>query len=407
MQRPSVGGNGWRSATILGGATAYLRPATKAKSAGPARSLQPSWKAARRSASSSSSRRAALARGSNGSSRTSPRSWRQVPATAPSTRKVGNEWGALVWKMRPRCRSGRSWVRRAWTSRLASQVDRNRGGAGVPGSGRGASGRSNSSPPRSSRNRRGPDPLQHRPQPGQGQAGPGAQVGQGRRPEPGQVAADQVLEGLVGVGRPGAEPVGGQAVQVGPAPLPGARGRNPDHVDEEPDPGPDRPRRPPVGEQPEQLALAGRAGGQPLPDQGGGRLGVGAAELAAGRPDPPLLAGGPDGLGERRVVGGRDDVDGDPQQGRLDRRRSSSALSAGRGGSRAAATRGRRTARGRTGPGARRPVRGPRGRELRALEEELAGQQGPVELAGLEHTLGHGRQSIRGLRPRRRCRSPA
>jgi len=27
MQRPSVGGNGWRSATILGGATAYLRPA--------------------------------------------------------------------------------------------------------------------------------------------------------------------------------------------------------------------------------------------------------------------------------------------------------------------------------------------------------------------------------------------
>ena len=37
VERPSVGGNGWRSAMKLGGATAYLLPAATTKSAGPAR----------------------------------------------------------------------------------------------------------------------------------------------------------------------------------------------------------------------------------------------------------------------------------------------------------------------------------------------------------------------------------
>ena len=44
--------------------------------------------------------------------------------------KVGNDCGALVWKIFGRCSSGRKPVRRAWTSRLASQVPMKRGGAG-------------------------------------------------------------------------------------------------------------------------------------------------------------------------------------------------------------------------------------------------------------------------------------
>ena len=35
VQRPSVGGNGWRSATVLGGATAYYRPAGRANRRAP------------------------------------------------------------------------------------------------------------------------------------------------------------------------------------------------------------------------------------------------------------------------------------------------------------------------------------------------------------------------------------
>ena len=254
----------------------------------------------------------------------------------------------------------------------------------------------------------GPDPLQHRPQPGQGQAGPAAQVGQGRRAEPGQVAADQVLEGLVLVDPPGAEPVGGQAVQVGPAPLPGARRRHPDHVHPEPDPGPDRPRVAVVGEQPYQLGLAGRPAGEPLGDQGGGRLHVDPLQVAPDGPGPPLPAGGPDGLGERRVVGGRDDVDGDPEQGRLDRppvlEGPGQVVTAEVAQPRPQADVRRRGVLGlEAGDLLQRLGEGVAG----ALEEELAGQQGPVELAGGEHALGHGRQSTRGPRPARRCRRRA
>ncbi len=238
----------------------------------------------------------------------------------------------------------------------------------------------------------GPDPLQHRAQRGQGQAGPAAQVAEGRRAEPGQVAADQVLEG-VGLGDPpGPEPVGGQPVEVGPAALPGARRRDPDHVHPEPDAVPYRLGEPGGGEQPGQLGLAGRAGGEPFADQGGGGLDVDALQLAPRRPGPPVAAGAPDGLGERRVVGGRDDVDGDPQQGRLHRppllQRPGELLAAevaqprpeadiGRGGVLGLEP-GDLLERGRDGEG-------------RALEEQLAGEQGPVELAGREHTLGHGR----------------
>ena len=79
--------------------------------------------------------------GSKGSRAIVPSAWRQVPATAPSTRKVGNECGVRVEKMRGRKRSGRIPVRRAWTRSVASQVGRKRTGAGTSPAGRGAPGR--------------------------------------------------------------------------------------------------------------------------------------------------------------------------------------------------------------------------------------------------------------------------
>ena len=56
------------------------------------------WKASRRLASCSTSRRATRGRGSNGSHRTRRPSYRQVPATVPSTRNVETECGVLVLK---------------------------------------------------------------------------------------------------------------------------------------------------------------------------------------------------------------------------------------------------------------------------------------------------------------------
>ena len=54
---------------------------------------------------------------------------RQIPATAPSTRNVGTDWGIFVLKILGRCSSGRIAARRAWTSSVASQVGRKRTGA--------------------------------------------------------------------------------------------------------------------------------------------------------------------------------------------------------------------------------------------------------------------------------------
>jgi hypothetical protein len=92
----------------------------------------------RRSASARRARRAARSRRPKGWISTRPSRWRQVPATAPSTRKVGSEWGLRAVKIFWRCSSGRTPVRRAWTRSVASQVCRNRTGAGVSGCGRGA-----------------------------------------------------------------------------------------------------------------------------------------------------------------------------------------------------------------------------------------------------------------------------
>ena len=75
-----------------------------------------------------------------------PFSYLHVPATWPSTRKVGNECGVLMPKIFGRCSSGSTPVRRAWTSSVASQVGRKRGGAGVLGVGQRRAGRRSTQP---------------------------------------------------------------------------------------------------------------------------------------------------------------------------------------------------------------------------------------------------------------------
>ena len=54
----------------------------------------------------------------------------QAPQTRPSTRNVGTDGGFFVAKTVGRCSSGITPVRRAWTSRTASQVGSRRTGAG-------------------------------------------------------------------------------------------------------------------------------------------------------------------------------------------------------------------------------------------------------------------------------------
>ena len=67
---------------------------------------------------------------------------------------MGNDCGVLVPKIRGRSSSAMTRARRAWASSVASQVGRNRTGAGVSACGSGARGRSSSSAPSSARKRR-------------------------------------------------------------------------------------------------------------------------------------------------------------------------------------------------------------------------------------------------------------
>ena len=95
---------------------------------------------------------------------------------------------------RRRCSSGRTSVRRACTSSVASQVGRNRTGAGVSPAGSGARGRSTSSFPASSRNDRVVDAVERLVIVVDREPGPARDVGRPGRAEPGEVAPDQQLD---------------------------------------------------------------------------------------------------------------------------------------------------------------------------------------------------------------------
>ena len=141
----------------------------------------------------------------------------------PSTSYVPTENGFFVLKTRGRYASGRMPVRRAWTSRLASQCGRNRTGAGVLRIRHGAPARSTSARPSSSRYSdaaSAPSPPAWRRL--TGIAGPRRDVPPRRRPE-----CPQVRRGRGGRGLP---PRSRRAGRPRPRPAPSRSARRRSHV---------------------------------------------------------------------------------------------------------------------------------------------------------------------------------
>ncbi len=204
-------------------------------------------------------------------------------------------------------------MRRAWTSSVASQVGRNRGGAGVSASGSGARGRSSSSLPSSSRNRRSSSRSSGGRHVLHVEAGPVGDLGRACGPEPAQVAADDEVAGVRLPDVLRADPVLGRGVQIGSAALPRPGRRHAHEVDEETDTAR------PLAEQLLDLLPAERTLGErppELPCSGLQRARVG-DPVHAEPPRAPRLA---DRHGERPVVGLRHEVDRGAEQRRLDDR---------------------------------------------------------------------------------------
>ena len=151
---------------------------------------------------------------------------RQVPATWPSTRNVVYEGGILTWNTSGRYASGSTCVRRAWTRSIASQVGRNRTGAGVSGSGSGPSSTSSSSVPSSARNVGAPC-ARRRPSPARPSSPSTTRRRRPCRPEGRQVAPTSCGSASASAtASPGPMTSSARRAQVGPAPLPGARRRH-------------------------------------------------------------------------------------------------------------------------------------------------------------------------------------
>ena len=237
-------------------------------------------------------------------------------------------------------------------------------------------------------------PLRHRLEPRQRNARPAGRLPQGGRAEGAEVAAQQAGQAFLLSGAGLAEPVFGEAVEVGAAVLPGARGRDADHRQPVPEPGPGDGGNAGRLEQPAQLAGAGRATEESPAQDGGGLLHVRAGDLMTRDAEEPLPPPSGRGGGERPVVRSRDQVDGAAHQRRLHR------LAPFQGPGQGSALEGTQAreqshvARGRVlglEPGD--ALQGPGQRHRGALQEQLAGQHRPVQLAGREHALGHGRES--------------
>jgi len=212
--------------------------------------------------------------------------------------------------------------------------------------------------------------------------GPVGDVGARRRTERTEVAADEVLARiLLGELRLRPDPLLGEAVQIGAAPLPCARRRHAHEIDPDPD-----ARNPQAGGG--DLRLLPR----PVREQAAQAVGrpperALVAALHAARPRLPL---GAHRDHEGPVVAARDDVDRVAHQRRLDERapleraRQRLALEAG-------------DARPETDVPGRGVLRlqpadlldGPGQGQAPPLKQQLPREQRPVELAPREHALGH------------------
>jgi hypothetical protein len=185
-----------------------------------------------------------------------------------------------------------------------------------------------------------------------------------------------------------AEPLLGEAVEVGAPPFPGSRRRHADEVDPDADSrSPD-----PVAERLRDLGVAARPVGQESTHALGRPLQLAiVVALHAPRPRLPLLA---QGEHQRPEVATRDDVDRVSHQRRLHE-----AAPLERAGQRVALealqprpepdVRGGRVLRLEAAD----LLHGARQRQRLALEQELAGQQRAVQVASGEDALGHARHA--------------
>ena len=309
-------------------------------------------------------------------------------------------------KTRGRYSSGRICVRLAWTRSVASQTGRKRGGAGVSGSGSGARGRSSSSLPSSSRKRRSSQPLQRGREVADRQPAQSAISACGpARSRPGS-AARGARRPRRGVDLLAADPVLGVAYEVGAPPLPGARGRNAD----EREPGADSACLRAPAEQLLDLLPAGSgpARGRREP-RAASRSSRARARRGASRSHQLALARSSIAERERPVVAARDEVDRGPHQRRLDdrppleRARECVALEPVQPRPQADVHRGRVL---RLDPAD--PLERPRDRRPRPLQQVLAGEEGPVQVALRERTrLGRDRHGAEATLPSPRGYSSA
>ena len=344
------------------------------------------WNAARRWASSSTSRAQPRSSRAKASQRTRPSSYRQVPATAPSTRKVPTDCGIFVEKIRDRYASGSTAARRAWTSSTASQVGRKRAGASVSGSGSGARARSRSSPPASSRNRRRRHALDGRSDVGRLHAGPLGDVGTRGRSEGAEVAPDEQLQRGLLVDLFRADPGLSRLEDVRAPLLPRSRRWYPDEL--EPRPG----HAPAPADDVDELLLASRAVGEPISQLSRPPLQLPLARARLVHAQPPLSLRPPNGDRERPEVAPRDDVDRRAHQRRLDDRASLE---------RARKIVSAKALEARPQPDVRvrrvlildpaESLERARDRKARAVEEELAREERSVQLPLREGALASGR----------------
>ena len=229
-------------------------------------------------------------------------------------------------------------------------------------------------------------PLEHGREPLRRELRPAGDVLRLRRPEGAEVAAHQMFDPFVLGGHQRADPLLREAVRVCAALLPGAARGHANEVDPVPD-----------GVRAERIELLAR-------DRPAAQL---PSQLASGRCDlaivlelvdaqPPLLAGPADPRGQERIVAPRDEMDRLAHQRSLDH---------------APPLQGAREIPplepldGRPQPdvAVRRvlilnpadPFEHPRDRQPHALEEQLPGEQRPVQLSRREDALGHGRRPYR------------
>ena len=276
-------------------------------------------------------------------------------------------------------------MRRACTSRLASQVPRKRTRRGRVRVGQRArrGGRAARRRPRS-----GTAQLEAREDGGElgrGEAGEGGDILDRGGPEAAEVAADEVILRVLAGDVRGREPVGGQAVEVRAAALPRPRRRDAHEV--EPEPRRARPVFPSSESVSFRRTLCCRRSAP--------RRHSAAAAVAAGPSSRAWRAatprGAPRGRRSRRpIVGGGDEVDGAAHQRRLDhlarleRARERVALEAGDPRPQPEVHR-RRVLRLQPA----HPLEHARGRQAGALQQPLAGEQRSIERAGGEDALSH------------------